>query len=72
MSESKQHYAVNHSPSVDEVKSLAAGRWFDILIAAGIPADRLDGRGHQCPKCGGTDRFAAFPNINMSRLRCRH
>ena len=62
----------NRSPSVEDIKSLAAGRWFDILIAASIPADRLDGRGHGCPKCGGNDRFAAFPNINMrGAVHCR-
>ena len=59
-------------PSAEELKTQAAGRWFDILIAAGIPADRLDGRGHQCPKCGGNDRFAAFPNINgRGAVHCR-
>ena len=59
--------------AVEELKSLAAGRWFDILIAAGIDADKLDGRGHACPKCGGRDRFAAFPNINgRGAVHCRH
>lgn len=61
------------TPSVEELKALAAGRWFDILIAAGIDADKLDGRGHSCPKCGGRDRFAAFPNITMrGAVHCRH
>jgi hypothetical protein len=43
------------------VKAAAAGRWLEILTAAGIPADLLDGKGHPCPwpGCGGTDRFAA-------------
>lgn len=72
MSESRQRYGTRRSPSVEDIKSLAAGRWFDILIAAGIPADRLDGRGHQCPKCVGNDRFAAFPNFNVrGAVHCR-
>ena len=59
--------------AVEELKSLAAGRWFDILIAAGIDADKLNGKGHPCPKCGGRDRFAAFPNINgRGAVHCRH
>ncbi|KAA1258363.1 Zinc-binding domain of primase-helicase [Rubripirellula obstinata] len=63
----------NTVPSVAELKSLAAGRWFDILIAAGIDADKLNGKGHPCPKCGGRDRFAAFPNINgRGAVHCRH
>lgn len=62
MSESRQRYGTRGSPSVEDIKSLAAG----------IPADRLDGRGLQCPKCGGNDRFAAFPNINMrGAVHCR-
>jgi len=61
------------TPSVAELKALAAGRWYDILIAAGVDADKLDGRGHACPKCGGRDRFAAFPNITMrGAVHCRH
>ena len=65
------HY--HRGPAVEELKQLAAGRWFDILIAAGIDADRLNGKGHPCPKCGGRDRFAAFPNINgRGAVHCRH
>lgn len=69
---SEQRYSIS-LPSVAELKALASGRWFDILIAAGIDADKLDGRGHACPKCGGRDRFAAFPNINgRGAVHCRH
>lgn len=45
------------------VKSAATGRWIEILAAAGIAADLLDGKGHPCPKCGGDDRFAAHTDI---------
>ena len=62
-----------HGHAVEELKSLAAGRWFDILIAAGIDADKLNGKGHPCPKCGGRDRFAAFPTIKgRGAVHCRH
>ena len=45
--------------SANEVKAAAAGRWREILVAvAGIPIEKLDGKGHPCPACGGTDRFA--------------
>ena len=48
----------------DEVKQAASGRWLDILPAAGIPLELLDGKGHPCPKCGaGTDRFAAQKDV---------
>lgn len=40
------------------VRDAAAGRWAEILShMGGISADFLDGRHHECPKCGGTDRF---------------
>lgn len=46
--------------NTDDTKQLARGRWLDVLVAAGIDRQSLDGRGHPCPRCGGTDRFAAF------------
>lgn len=40
------------------VRDAAAGRWAEILShLGGISADFFDGRHHECPKCGGTDRF---------------
>jgi hypothetical protein len=44
---------------IDEVKTLARGREVELLAAlAEIPPNLLDGCGHPCPKCGGTDRFS--------------
>lgn len=43
--------------AVSDVRAAAAGRWVDVLIAIGFPADVLDEKHHPCPKCGGTDRF---------------
>ena len=51
--------------SIDDVKAAAGGRWRDILAAlGGIDPALLDGRHHPCPKCGGTDRFRAFDDVN--------
>lgn len=50
----------------EEIKRNAAGRWIDILTAAGIASSSLDGRGHPCPKCGGTDRFSAAKDVATS------
>ncbi|NMG28380.1 DUF7146 domain-containing protein [Aromatoleum evansii] len=38
-------------------RELANGHWREILVAAGIDEDVLDGEHHPCPLCGGTDRF---------------
>lgn len=70
--EEREGYRVGRRLPVSELKMLAAGRWFDILIAAGITAEKLDGRNQPCPKCGGRDRFAAFANINaVGAVHCR-
>ncbi len=48
----------------DEVKAAARGRWREIISTlAGIPAELLDGKHHECPKCGGKDRFRAFDDF---------
>lgn len=51
------------------VRSAAAGRWLEILTAAGVPLDTLDGRHHPCPKCGGTDRFRLI-DANAGAAMC--
>lgn len=57
--------------SAEAVKAAAAGRWLEILEAvAGIPCGLLDGKGHPCPKCGGTDRFNLF-NKATGAVFCR-
>ncbi|MCP4889312.1 MAG: hypothetical protein GY904_22200 [Planctomycetaceae bacterium] len=48
---------------VREVKAAARGRWSDLLQAAGIPADCLNGRGRPYPKCGGEDRYNAASDV---------
>ena len=60
-------------PSIDELLSAARGRWLEILNDAGLPLEHLDGRGHPCPRCGGRDRFAAWPDVaDRGAVHCRH
>ena len=49
---------------MDAIKLAASGRWRDILIHAGFPAECLTGKHQPCPKCGGIDRFRAFKDID--------
>lgn len=59
----------NGVPHLDaaEIKRQATGRWPDILQAViGIDTELLDGRGHPCPACGGTDRFSAFKDFGKT------
>ena len=58
--------------SANQLRSIACGRWVEVLAAAGIPPSHLDGRGHACPRCGGQDRFAAFPGVpQRGAVHCR-
>ena len=64
--------AKGRAPNAATVKQAAAGRWLEILPAAGIPAELLDGKGHPCPRCGGDDRFAAFKDVaERGAVHCR-
>lgn len=50
---------------IDAVRAAARGRWVEILVAlAPLTHDHLTGRHQPCPKCGGTDRFRAFDDVN--------
>ena len=61
------------STSICDLLTAARGRWRDILADAGLPDDRLDGRGHPCPRCGGRDRFAAWNDVDdRGAVHCRH
>lgn len=59
--------------TIDDLKRLAAGRWVEILTAAGIPPDALSGRkGRPCPRCGGNDRFAPMVDLaERGAVLCR-
>ncbi|EMI55834.1 primase-helicase zinc-binding domain-containing protein [Rhodopirellula sallentina] len=60
-------------PSFDELKTAASGRWKDIFHdAAGVDHDTFNGRGQACPRCGGSDRFTAFKDVNdRGSVQCR-
>lgn len=58
---------------LNELRRASSGRWLDILVSAGIPAQVLDGHNHPCPKCGGNDRFSAFRDLSeRGAVHCRH
>lgn len=49
---------------VDLIKQAASGRWPDLLSSlASLSASTFDGKHQPCPKCGGSDRFRAFPDF---------
>ncbi len=57
---------------IRELLALARGRWREILIDAGFPAELLsDRRGRPCPRCGGNDRFSALDVDRRGFVHCR-
>lgn len=60
--------------TVNELKTMARGRWVEILRAAGMPEDTLTGRrgGRPCPRCGGRDRYSPMLDIaERGAVLCR-
>jgi len=54
----------------NDVVATCPGREIEVFERlAGISASVLDGRGHPCPTCGGTDRFSFVQN--EGRVQCR-
>jgi hypothetical protein len=60
-------------PDAAEVKQAAANQWRQIIPAiTGISSELLDGKGHPCPACGGTDRFSVFSDFaTTGGINCR-
>lgn len=57
---------------IRELLALAQGRWREILIDAGMPADSLvDRHDRPCPRCGGRDRFVALDVDKSGLVHCR-
>lgn len=56
---------MNVTLNVDDVKLAARGQWSAILQQlGGLTAEQLNPHKHQpCPRCNGTDRFRAFPDV---------
>ena len=53
------------------IKAASSGREAEILQAvAGIESERLDGKHHACPKCGGTDRFRHMIERQAGVVHC--
>lgn len=48
---------------ISQIKSLAIGRWPELL---GLDSEILDTLHHPCPKCGGRDRFRALDDFNRT------
>lgn len=59
-----ENTSLSHSPfDVAIVAQAASGQWKKILHEiGGIPLDRLDGKLHDCPKCGAADAFRLICN----------
>lgn len=58
------------SISIDELKAAARGQELQLLTEHGFTSQDLDGRGHPCPNCGGTDRFSCVDK-NAGAVLCR-
>ncbi|MDZ4851261.1 MAG: primase-helicase zinc-binding domain-containing protein [Pirellulaceae bacterium] len=58
---------------MSDLKTMAHGRWVEILRAAGVPEDALNGRGGRpCPRCGGRDRYSPMPDVaERGAVLCR-
>ena len=55
--------------SFADLHAAAAGRWPEILVALGVPAEALRNRHGPCPGCGGVDRFR-FDDRGAGRFIC--
>ena len=56
---------------VRKLKREARGRWREILHhVGGLPLEILDGRWHDCPKCGGKKTFR-FVSNETGEVECR-
>lgn len=59
------HHSSSQRLVLTNIKSAARGRWVEILVAVtGIPRESLTTQHKPCPKCGGTDRFRAFEDVD--------
>jgi phage/plasmid primase-like uncharacterized protein len=61
----------NHT--VADLLRLSSGRWPEILRAAGMRSDAIDGRrGRPCPRCGGDDRYSPMADVAVrGAVLCR-
>lgn len=59
--------------NVADLLRLSSGRWLEILQAAGVPSNAIDGRrGRPCPRCGGKDRYSPMADVvERGAVLCR-
>lgn len=57
---------------VEDVKSLAHGRWDEILRCLGADERILRRKNMACPLCGGTDRFQYTDKYGEGNYHCRN
>lgn len=66
----KKNFTRN-SLDAQAIKAAASGREIEILQhVAGINIERLDGKHHDCPKCGGNDRFRCMVERDGKPVIC--
>jgi phage/plasmid primase-like uncharacterized protein len=50
--------------ATQRLREACRGRWRTVLSQIGLQFELLNGKHHPCPKCGGTDRFRAFDDVD--------
>lgn len=61
----------NRQLSIDQLRLAASGRWPEILVTVGIPAESLSKTAKACPACGGKDRFSFTDRRGSGSFVCR-
>lgn len=57
--------------SLERLRFDAIGRWPEILVAVGVPAESLSRNAKPCPACGGKDRFSFTDRRGSGSFVCR-
>lgn len=57
--------------SLAELRITAAGRWPELLVGLGLPAECLTSQNKPCPACGGQDRFSFTDKHGSGSFVCR-
>jgi len=57
--------------SLNELRAAAGGRWPELLITLGLPAESLTPKNKACPACGGHDRFSFNDKHGSGSFVCR-
>lgn len=57
--------------SISHLRTLACGRWPEILVSLGLPLESLNKKAKPCPACGGKDRFSFTDRRGGGSFVCR-